>query len=120
LRYADYDKRIYSENDIMRYKAIFEKDILDKATELSEFIKRANERVKLIKEWECNKKYSVLGHLNKNGREKEIMLIIRYEDGTQREERYSFNKIRDVRLKLVELKETYTGVDWSKFEEEIY
>jgi hypothetical protein len=119
MKYADYDKKIINEEDILKYKYLFEEEIEDKKRELAEFIDRANERVKLIKEWEENKKFSILGHLGKNGRDKEIMLIIRYNDGTQRDERYTFNKISDARVRLAELKEKYTGVDWSKFEEEI-
>ena len=119
MRYTDYDKKVCSDEDILKYKYLFEKDIADKQRELVEFIDRANKRVRLIKEWEESKKYSVLGHLSKNGRDKEIMLIIRYNDGTQRDERYSFNKIGDARVKLDELKEKYSGVDWSKFEGEL-
>lgn len=84
-----------------------------------DFIDRANERIKWIKECEENKRYSILGRLYKDGRNKGIMLIIKFEDGTQRDERYTYTKITDARIKLEELKEKYSGVDWSKFEEEI-
>lgn len=118
MKYADYDRSVCSIEDLNKYKNLFEKDIADKHKELDEFIERANERVKWIKECEENKRYSILGHISKNGRDKEIMFIIRYEDGTQRTERYSYSKIGEVRTKLTELKEKYSGVDWSRFEEE--
>jgi hypothetical protein len=119
MKYADYDKMVYNENDMVRYKALFEKDILDKATELSKFLDRANERIKWIKECEANKKYSILGSTQKSGKDKSILLIIRYEDGSQRDERYNYSKITELREKLTELREKHNGVDWSKFREEI-
>lgn len=117
MKYKEYDREIFDENDILKHKNMFEKDIADKQKELSEFIKRANARIKWVKECEENKMYSVLGRIGKEGRDKYIILIIRYEDGTQRNERYKSNKIADMRVKLDELKEKYSGVDWSKFEE---
>ena len=45
-----------------------------------------------------------------------IFLIKRYPDQSQRDERYEFNKIADMRKKMLELEEKYSGVDWSKFE----
>lgn len=119
MRYAEYDRKICNDEDVLRYKNLFEKDIADKQNELQEFIKRGNERVKWIKESEENKEFSILGGLRKNGRNKEILLIIRYKDGTQRDERYLYGKIGDAKNKISELKEKYSGVDWSKFEEEI-
>lgn len=55
----------------------------------------------------------------KDGKNKLILLIIRYPDGTQRDERYSFSKISEMRSKWEELKETHAEVDWSKFCEDI-
>lgn len=119
MRYADYDKMIYTDEDLLRRVAYFEKDIANKQKELSEFIKRANDRVSWIKECEENKKYCIIGRTYKDGRDKGILLILRFEDGTQRDERYSYNKIGDMKIKLAELKEKYSGVDWSMFDEEI-
>jgi hypothetical protein len=119
MRYADYDRMVYSEEDILKYKNLFEKEIVDKQKELSEFLNRANERVKCIKEWEENKRYKILGSTYRTGKEKRILLIIRYEDGTQKDERYKFDRIGDLRSKLLQLKEIHSGVDWNMFREEI-
>lgn len=119
MRYADYDNEILTEKDLDRYIILFEKDIEDKKKELEAFIDRATKRIEWVKECENNKNYCILGRTFKNGRKKEIMLIVRYPDGTQRDERYSFDKISEMRDKLSELEEKYTGVDWAKFEHEI-
>lgn len=119
MRYADYDKIVMTEEDLIRYKRQFEKDIADKQKELSEFVDRAHKRLKQLREYEENKQFVIVGGLRRKGREKEILLIIRYPDGTQRDERYSFDKIAELRTKLEELKEKYSGVDWSGFDEEI-
>lgn len=119
MRYSDYDNSVYTTEDIIKYKRLFEINIIDKQKELSEFIDRANERIKWIEECERNNNYSILGRLYKDGRNKGILLIIRYKDGTQRDERYSFNKISEAKKKLSELQEKYSDVDWSKFEFEI-
>lgn len=119
MRYADYEKMIMNENDLIRYKRQFEKEIADKQKELSEFIDRAHKRLKQLKEYEENKQFVIVGGLRRKGRGKEILLIVRYPDGTQRDERYSFDKIAELREKLGELKEKYSGVDWSQFSEEI-
>jgi len=119
MRYSDYDKTIYNEEDILNYKRIFEKDIAEKQKELSEFLDRANNRLEWINSCEKDKKYMILGRTCKNGRNKDILLIIRYEDGTQRCERYSYTKISDMKNKLEELKIKHVGVDWSQFVNEI-
>ena len=119
MRYADYDNKILTEKDLERCVILFEKDIEDKKKELEAFIDRATERIEWVKECENNKNYCILGRTFKSGRKKEIMLIVRYPDGTQRDERYSFDKISEMRDKLSELEDKYTGVDWSKFEHEI-
>lgn len=119
MRYADYDKKISSEKSILIYKQMFEKEIAAKQKELNEFLDRANKRVQWLAECEENKNYSVLGRLDKDGRNKYILLIIRYEDGSQRDERYSYSKILEAKAKLLELREKYSGVDWSNFEVEI-
>ena len=119
MRYADYDNKILTEKDLERCVILFEKDIEDKKKELEVFIDRATKRIEWVKECENNKNYCILGGTFKSGRKKEIMLIVRYPDGTQRDERYSFDKISEMRDKLSELEEKYTGVDWSKFTHEI-
>ena len=44
-----------------------------------------------------------------------IFLIKRYPDQSQRDERYEFNKIADMRKKMIELEEKYSDSDWSNF-----
>lgn len=119
MRYADYDTSVSTIADLEKYRKIFEKDIENKQKELSEFVERANKRIKWVEECETNKNYCILGGTIKEGRNKTILLILRYPDGTQRDERYSFNKISEMREKLQELKTDYSGVDWTKFTEEI-
>ena len=119
MRYAEYDKRINTVDDLEKYKRYFENDIKTKQKELEDFIDRANKRISVVKQWESEKQYKILGSLHRDGGNKGILLIIRYKDGTQREERYSFGKISEARTKLAELKNKYVDVDWSDFKEEI-
>lgn len=119
MRYADYDNMVYTTEDVVRYKRLFEKEIADKQKELSEFIDRANDRVKWIRDCEQNGCYSVLGRIYKDGKKKCILLIIKYSDKSRRDERYSFGKILEAREKLSELQEKYSSGDWSGFEYEI-
>lgn len=119
MRYADYDSKVFTTVDLERFKKYFEGDIKKKQEELSDFIERAEKRLQWVTECEANKNYSILGRAMKDGKNKLILLIIRYPDGTQRDERYSFSKISEMRSKLEELKETHAEVDWSKFCEEI-
>ncbi|WP_395548802.1 MULTISPECIES: hypothetical protein [unclassified Lacrimispora] len=119
LRYSDYDKSIYYEKDVIEHKRLFEKDIADRQKELSEFLDRANIRVEWINKCEQEKRYSISGRTYRDGKNKNILLLIRYEDGSLRQERYSYVKISDMRSKLDTLKSKYCGVDWSKFTDEI-
>ena len=119
LRYSDYDKSIYYEKDVIEHKRLFEKDIADRQKELSEFLDRAVTRVEWINKCEQEKRYSISGRTYRDGKNKNILLLIRYEDGSLRQERYSYVKISDMRSKLNTLKSKYDGVDWSKFTDEI-
>lgn len=119
MKYADYDTQVFKMADLEKYKKYFEEDIKKKQKELSDFVERANKRLEWIAECESNKKYSILGGTMKDGKNKLIMLIIRYSDDTQRDERYLFSKISEMRNKLQELKELHSGADWTKFHEEI-
>lgn len=119
MRYADYDSKVFTTLDLERIKKYFEGDIKKNQEELSDFIERAEKRLEWVTECEANKNYSILGRTMKDGKNKLILLIIRYPDGTQRDERYSFSKISEMRSKLEELKETHAEVDWSKFCEDI-
>lgn len=115
MKYSDYDKRVMTNDDLRKLKLLFEQDIINKQSELEAFIDRAEKRIAWINQCEIEKKYTVLGNCYKEGRNKNILLIIRYEDGSQRDERYFFTKISDVREKVKELKSKYSGVDWSDF-----
>lgn len=119
MKYSDYDKRVMTNDDLRKLKLLFEQDIINKQSELEAFIDRAEKRIAWINQCEIEKKYTVLGNCYKEGRNKNILLIIRYEDGSQRDERYFFNKISDVREKVKELKAKYSGVDWSDFRDEL-
>lgn len=119
MKYLGYVNKVMSVEDLEKYKKAFEKDIINKQQELLDFIEQSEERIKTLEEYEANKQYKILGHTGRDGRNKYILLIIRYVDMTQREERYIFSKIADLRVKLKELKEKYSGVDWSGFDEEI-
>lgn len=119
MRFADYDNKFCDEEGLAKYRKYFEEHIKQKQKELDEFLVRGNERIDKVKEWENSKNYKILGRIFKSGRNKEIILIIRYPDGTQKDKRFSFSKISDARKKLEELREIHSGVDWSAFEEEI-
>ncbi|WP_313584607.1 hypothetical protein [Lacrimispora sp.] len=118
MRYSDYDKSIYYENDVIEHRRLFEKDIADRQKELSEFLDRANTRVEWIYNCEQEKRYSVSGRTYKDGKNKNILLLIRYEDGSVRQERYSYGKISEMKNELKKLKAKY-DVDWSNFTNEI-
>ena len=53
------------------------------------------------------------------GKKKGILLIKRYPDQSQRDERYEFDKVADMRKKMLKLEDKYSGVDWSKFERDV-
>lgn len=119
MNYKQYDKYIYTKNDLEKYLEKFNQDIEQQKQEIIEFEKRAKERIALIDNWEQQKNFTILGRTYKNGKKKRILLIRRYPDQSQRDERYEFDKIVDMRKKMLELEEKYSGVDWSKFEREI-
>lgn len=119
INYNSYLQSICTEQDFKKYKKFFDEDIAKQQKALEEFVVKAEERLNIVKQYEDNKQFVILGSTMKDGRNKEILLIIRYPDGSQRDERYSFGSIADMRSKLAELKETYSDVDWSKFEEDI-
>lgn len=117
--YEEYIKYIFSDGDIERYHRIILEDINKRQVALENFLIEANKRLENFKKLELEKKYCVVGRTYREGKNKCILLIIRYPDGTQRDERYSFSLISDMRKKLSELREKYSGVDWSGFTEEI-
>lgn len=119
MRFADYDKRFATQQELENLKIYFEKYISEKQKQLEEFLEKGNQRLKDIEKWESEKNYEILGSLHRDGKGKEIMLIIRYPDGTQKTERYKFSKISEARAKLKKLREIHQGVDWSAFAEEI-
>lgn len=123
MTYANYDSMIMSEDDIEKYKQLFEADIEEtikrKRKELADFIERAEKRVSYINEHMLNKDYRILGRTYKEGNKKCILFIIQFPSGLQISERYESNYVSDIRKKLSELKQKYCDVDWSRFEEEI-
>lgn len=116
MNYKQYDRYIYTKNDLEKYLEKFNQDIEQQKLEIMEFEKRAKERIALIDNWEKQKNFIILGSTYKNGKKKCIFLSKRYPDQSQRDEKYEFNKVADMRKKMVELEEKYFGVDWSKFE----
>ena len=110
---------VFCKNDIDKFKQNFDNEIQTRLKQIDDFVAQAEQRIKIVEEYEQNKQFCILGSTYKEGRTKNILLIIRYEDFTQRDERYSFNTIKEMRTKLAELKEKYNWVDWSGFNEEI-
>ena len=119
IDFLQYVTSVTDIQDLHRLKEKFNEEIKNQQDQINEFVIKSKERIALLEQYEKDNQFFVLGHTTKSGRKKEILLIIRYPDGTQREERYSFDSIKDMKLKLSELKNKYNKVDWSKFEEEI-
>ena len=119
INYALYDTQINTVDDLKKYKTLFENDLEEQKRKIDEFVERANKRIEWVKECENNKNFRILGNTFRNGKNKEILLIIRYPDGSQRDERYSFSKITELRSKMSELQEKYSGVSWDEFIYEI-
>lgn len=119
INYELYDTKINSVDDLKKYKTLFENDLAEQQKKINEFVERANKRIEWIKECEANKNFRILGSTFKSGKNKEILLIIRYPDDSQRDERYSFTSITELRIKMEELKEKYSGVNWDDFRYEI-
>lgn len=119
MDYMNFIKKVNTTEDIKKYKKLFEEDIVKKQKELINFISEAEKRVKWVCQCEVEHNYKILGHMCRNGKNKYIMLIKRYPDGSQSEEKYEYGKIKDCREKLKELQEKYNGVDWSQFTNEL-
>ena len=119
MNYKQYDRYVYTKSDLDKYLEKFNKDIEQQKHEIIEFEKRAKDRINLIDNWEQQKNFIILGRTYKNGKKKVILLIKRYPDQSQRDERYEFNKIADMRKKMIELEEKYSDSDWSNFVREI-
>lgn len=119
MNYKQYDRYVFTQKNLDRYLEEFNKDIEEQKQQILEFEKRAKERINLIDNWEHQKNFIILGSTYKNGKKNVILLIKRYPDQSQRDERYEFDKIVDMRKKMLELEEKYSGVDWSKFKKDI-
>lgn len=119
MNYKQYDRYVYTKKDLDKYLEIFNKDIEQQKREIIEFEKRAKDRIALIDNWEQQKNFIILGRTYKSGKKKGILLIKRYPDQSQRDEIYEFDKVADMRKKILELEDKYSGVDWSKFERDI-
>lgn len=109
----------FTQEDLDWFVKKFYKDIEEQKQQILEFEKRAKERIILINNWEKQKNFIILGNTYKDGKKKCILLIKRYPDQSQKDEKYEFDKIVDMRKKMLELEEKYSGVDWSKFKMEI-
>ena len=119
MNYKQYDRYIFTKNDLDKHLEEFNKDIERQKQEVIEFEKRAKERIALIDNWEQEKNFIILGRTYKRNKKKGILLIKRYPDQSQRDERYEFDKVADMRKKMLELEDKYSGVDWSKFEMDV-
>lgn len=119
MNYKQYDRYVYTKKDLDKYLEIFNKDIEQQKYEIIEFEKRAKDRIALIDNWEQQKNFIILGNTYKDGKKKCILLIKRYPDQSQKDEKYEFDKIVDMRKKMLELEDKYSGVDWSKFERDV-
>ena len=118
MNYKQYDRYVFTQKNLDRYLEEFNKDIDEQKQQILEFEKRAKERITLVNNWEQQKNFIILGRTYKNGKKKVILLIKRYPDQSQRDERYEFDKVADMRKKMLELEEKYSCADWSKFEKE--
>lgn len=116
MNYSYYDNRIYKEEDLRKMVAELSKR---HNAAIEAFITRGKERIRRIKEYEENKDYKILGSTYRDKQKKCILLIVRYPDGSQRDERYEFSKIAEMRKALAVLREKYKEVDWSQFHEDI-
>lgn len=119
MNYEQYDRYVYTKNDLEKYLEKFNQDIEQQKLEIIEFEKRAKERIALIDNWEQQKNFIILGRTYKDGKKKGILLIKRYPDQSQRDGRYEFDKVADMRKKMLKLEDKYSGVDWSKFERDV-
>lgn len=119
MNYEQYDRYVYTKSDLDKYLEKFNQHIEQQKQEIIEFEKRAKERIALIDNWEQQKNFIILGRTYKSGKKKGILLIKRYPDQSQRDEKYEFDKVADMKKKMLELEDKYSGVDWSKFEKEI-
>lgn len=116
----EYDiKKVFSAESLNRMSAIYDKEIARITENKKQLIQLANDRIRQINTWEASGNYKILGSTYKNGKQKCIILIIRYPDETQRDLRFHFNKIADMRTMLNGLREKYSSGDWTSFSEDI-
>lgn len=119
MNYKSYESCVFTQKDLDCFVKKFYKDIEEQKQQILEFEKRAKDRIALIDNWEQQKNFIILGRTYKCGKKKGILLIKRYPDQSQRDERYEFDKVADMRKKMLELEDKYSGADWSKFKREI-
>lgn len=117
--FNSYLDKICTEQDLNVHVDAFQKEIQRQQQNLQLFIVKARERLNKVSEYEQLKQYKVMGGVYRVGKQKGIVLIIRYPDGTQKTERYYFDKIADLRVKLAELRSIHSDVDWSGFDEKL-
>lgn len=119
MDYKQYDMYVFTQKNLDSYIKRFYEDIEEQKQQIIEFEKRARERITIIDNWEKQKNFIILGRTYKHGKKKGILFIKRYPDQSQKDERYEFDKVADMRKKMLELEEKYSGADWSMFEKEI-
>lgn len=119
MNYKLYESCVFTQEDLDYFVKKFYEDIEKQKQQILEFEKCARDRIALIDNWEKQKNFIILGRTFKYGKEKCISFIKRYPDQSQIEKRYNFNKIADMRKKMIELEEKYSGADWSRFKKEI-
>jgi len=117
MDFNDKVKNVFCQRELDMYKNIFEKEIEIMQKNLDDFVLSSKSRIKQIEKYENENDFKLLGGVRRDGKNKIILLIKRYPDGTQRDERYIFEKISELRIKLKELKEKYSGGDWTMFKE---
>ena len=119
MNYKSYESCVFTQKDLDYFVKKFYEDIEKQKQQILEFEKCARDRIALIDNWEKHKRFIILGNTYKNGKKKCILLIKRYPDQSQRDERSEFDKVADMRKKMLELEDKYSGADWSKFEREV-
>ena len=70
MNYEQYDRYVYTKNDLEKYLEKFNQDIEQQKLEIIEFEKRAKERIALIDNWEQQKNFIILGRTYKDGKKK--------------------------------------------------
>ena len=109
-------KRIFDEEDAAQIIKEYKQEVEKIESYIKLLQEESKQRILTVNRYMDNSDYQVLGRVLKHGKEKFILLTLRFPDGTQRDYRFYFNTIKEVRIKLSKLKNTLKG-DWSQFED---